>query len=244
MPVDLGRVGVVEQRPQAHVVARTGATASSRLRRMTASSARVGYLGVVPHANCATIPPGRRGSAGLEQHAEVERRRRVGERADRDHLDPGRGDLGDVRERDPARRLERRRASPAASRAPPPRAARSGSMLSSSSRSAPAASASATSARSRHSTSTASSGWAAAASSTARAQAAGERDVVLLDQDRVVEAHAVVAPAAGGDRRLLQRAQARASSCGCRGSSRRVPRDRVDVSARSAWRCPRGGRAG
>jgi hypothetical protein len=33
--------------------------------------------------------------------------------------------------------------------------------------------------------------------------------VVLLDQDRVVEAHAVIGPAAGGDRRLLQGAQAR-----------------------------------
>ena len=40
------------------------------------------------------------------------------------------------------------------------------------------------------------------------ADAARERDVVVLDEDRVVEAHAVVAPAAGGDGPLLERAQA------------------------------------
>ncbi len=40
-------------------------------------------------------------------------------------------------------------------------------------------------------------------------ESAGERDMILLDQDRVVEAHAVVTPAAGGHRRLLERAQAR-----------------------------------
>ena len=54
-------------------------------------------------------------------------------------------------------------------------------------------------------------------------EAAGEGDVVLLDQDRVVEAHAVVAPAAGEHRRLLQRRAAPASSCACRGSRAPVP---------------------
>ena len=39
------------------------------------------------------------------------------------------------------------------------------------------------------------------------AHAAGDRRVVLLDQDRVVEAGAVVGAAAGGDGRLLERAQ-------------------------------------
>ena len=55
----------------------------------------------------------------------------------------------------------------------------------------------------------ASSGWALRARVDRLGDAAGEGDVVLLDQDRVVEADAVVAPAAGGDRRLLQRPQAR-----------------------------------
>ena len=39
-------------------------------------------------------------------------------------------------------------------------------------------------------------------------EAAGEGDVVLLDQDRVVEAHPVVLAAAGADRGLLERALA------------------------------------
>ena len=53
---------------------------------------------------------------------------------------------------------------------------------------------------------------------------AGERDVVVLHEDRVVEAHAVVAAAARGHRLLLERPQARAWSCGCRAPRTPVPR--------------------
>ena len=55
----------------------------------------------------------------------------------------------------------------------------------------------------------ASPGWAAAGPGHGLSKPAGEGDVVLLDQDRVVEAHAVVHPAAGADRGLLERAQQR-----------------------------------
>ena len=78
---------------------------------------------------------------------------------------------------------------------------------------------------------------------TASAIDAGEPQVVVLDQDAVVEAEAVVRAAAAADRVLLERAQARASSCACRGSSRRCRRPRRRSGA-SAWRCRRGGRAG
>ena len=98
---------------------------------------------------------------------EVERRRRVGERPDRDQLDPGRRDLGDVGERDPAGGLEPGIAAGGVAGGDRRAQRRPASMLSSSSRSAPAASASATSSRSRHSTSISSSGWAPATSSTA-----------------------------------------------------------------------------
>ena len=50
--------------------------------------------------------------------------------------------------------------------------------------------------------------WPRARSSTAR-DAAGDRDVVVLDQDRVVEAEAVVEAAAAAHGVFLQRAQAR-----------------------------------
>ena len=56
------------------------------------------------------------------------------------------------------------------------------------------------------------------------AHPAGQRGVVLLDQDRVVQTRAVVGAASGGDRGLLERPQPRASSCACRGSALRSPR--------------------
>ena len=62
-------------------------------------------------------------------------------------------------------------------------------------------------------------------------QAAGERDVVLLDQDRVVEADPVVAPAAGGDRRLLESAQARGRLTGVENRGAGAG-DRLDVARR------------
>ena len=68
---------------------------------------------------------------------------------------------------------------------------------------------------------------------------ARERDVVVLHEDRVVEAHAVVAAAAGRDRLLLERAQARASSCACRAPRRR---SRAARRPHAPWRsrCPTG----
>ena len=82
-------------------------------------------------------------------------------------------------------------------------------MLSSRMRGAPASSASSISAVSRHSTSSGRSGNMLARRAHRRADAAGHRRVVLLDEDLVEQAEAVVAPAARGDRRLLERAQAR-----------------------------------
>ena len=55
------------------------------------------------------------------------------------------------------------------------------------------------------------------------ADAAGGRDVVVLDEDRVVEADAVVAAAAAARPRTSRARGARASSCACRGSSTPVP---------------------
>ena len=76
-----------------------------------------------------------------------------------------------------------------------------------------------------------------------RADAAGERGVVLLDQDEVVEPGAVVGAAAVGDGALLERAQARASSCACRAASRsRRPLASRARRARSAWRRRTAGR--
>ena len=60
---------------------------------------------------------------------------------------------------------------------------------------------------SRHSTSSGSPGRALARPSDGLPHPAGERGVVLLDQDRVVQPGAVVGAAAGGDRGLLQRPQ-------------------------------------
>ena len=58
-----------------------------------------------------------------------------------------------------------------------------------------------------------------------RADAAGEGDVVVLDQDRVVEAEAVVGAAADAHRVLLEGAQARRRLAGA-GDARAVRRDR------------------
>ena len=84
----------------------------------------------------------------------------------------------------------------------------SGVMLSSSSRGAPAASASSISAASRTSTASGRSGRAARARRTASPTPPASAAVVLLDQDEVVQAGAVVHAAAVGDRALLEAAQA------------------------------------
>ena len=60
-----------------------------------------------------------------------------------------------------------------------------------------------------------------------RVDAAREREVVLLDQERVVEAHAVVACRRPRRPRPSRAPAGPASSCGCRGSSRRSPPTRA-----------------
>ncbi len=132
---------------------------------------------------------------GLQEEGEVEGGSRVRQRAHRDEVYAGRRD-GSGRSRSviAAARLELRPAADALRR-PRPQAA-SGAMLSSSSRRAPAASASSTrprvaaldlerQARARR----------ARAAADRRAHAAGHGGVVLLDEDRVVEARR------GGSRR-------------------------------------------
>ena len=74
-------------------------------------------------------------------------------------------------------------------------------------------------------------GRAARARSMALAHSAGGGDVVVLDQNRVVEAHAVVGDAAGGGGRLLQARAGRAWSCGYRGRGSSVP-----ATASANWR--------
>ena len=72
---------------------------------------------------------------------------------------------------------------------------------------------------------------------------ARERGVVVLDQDRVVEAHPVVDAAARRHRRLLERAQPRGRLAGVEDRGARAL-DGLRRSARSGSRRPRGGRAG
>ena len=115
------------------------------------------------------------------------------------------------------------------------------SMLSSSSRSAPASSAATPPPRGRGTRPRP----AGSEPSRARAHRLGDParqgGVVLLDQDRVVEAHAVVVPAPGGDGGLLEGAQARGGLAGvedARARARRRPRRSGGPSSRPR----RGGR--
>ena len=149
-------------------------------------------------------------------------------------------------ERDAARGLERRalRPSAAASSRAATAARRSpGSMLSSRIRRAPAASASRTSSEVAALDLGDEVGAALGGEPDRVADPARERRVVLLDQDRVVEADAMVAPAARGDRGLLEGAQAR----------RRLPRvedpgagagDRLRVARGQRRHARTAGRAG
>ena len=73
--------------------------------------------------------------------------------------------------------------------------------------------------------------------------AARDAHVVVLDQDRVVETHAVVRAAAAADGVLLERAQAGRRLAGVE-DRRAGAGDEVDVAARSASRCRTGARAG
>ena len=115
-------------------------------------------------------------------------------------------------------------------------------MLSSSRRSAPAARATSTSASEPHSTSTGTPcGRRLERPADGLLDPARERDVVVLDQDRVEEAHPVVVTAAGRHGLLLERRAARASSCACRAPSRRCPAARARTPP-SRSRCPTGGR--
>ena len=144
----------------------------------------------------------------------------------------GPGRSGSARRRRGSRRRSRR-PSRATSRVSPPEASvqhaggrqsdatarrSSSDMLSSRTRSAPASTASRTCSTVSHSTST---GEARERARTGReggcATPPAASDVVVLDQRGVGQRHAVVHAAAAAHGVLLQRAQARASSCGCRG---------------------------
>ena len=142
--------------------------------------------------------------------------RRVGDRADRDQVDAGGGVGADRLEGDAPADLEQRRRSGGPStreRATQSRTS-SGVMLSSSTRRhRPRAPRRPASSRS-HSTWTVRPGHVPRARSTASAiPSAGE--VVVLEQHPVGQVAPVVGAAAGAHRRLLERAQARAWSCGC-----------------------------
>ena len=113
-------------------------------------------------------------------------------------------------------------------------AASAGVRLSSSRCVAPQSSASSSSARVRTSISIGQAGCARARSS-ALAHAAGRGDVIVLDQDGVVEAHAVIGDAAGGRRHLFQRAQARRGLARIEDAAARA-RDGVGVTRAPASR--------
>ena len=83
-------------------------------------------------------------------------------------------------------------------------------------------------------------GSAARTASYAAVSRPGGELVVVLDHRDVVEAHPLVGAAAAAHGVLLQRAHARASSCGCRAPSRRCPRARRP-SAGCGSRRPRAG---
>ena len=82
----------------------------------------------------------------------------------------------------------------------------------------------------------------ARARSSTRADAAGDRDVVVLDQHRVVEAEAVVEAAAAAHGVFLERAQARRGLAGAADAGLRALVS-LRRSRRWRWRCRRDGRA-
>ena len=142
----------------------------------------------------------------LELEAQVDRRRRVRQRADRHVVGAGRRQLGNPIQRDAAGELDLRAA---ARSGEPPRGSSAIDRLSTRMTSAPAASASSTWSRLCASISIGIS-WLRRFHLAHRLRdAAGETDVVVLDQDAVVEAAAVVGAAAGAHRVLLERAQRR-----------------------------------
>ena len=182
----------------------------------------------------------------FEKQAQVQRGRRVSERADGDEVDAGRGDLGRGRERDAAGRLELGSFGPpslaAASRAATAERSPEIVMLSRRRRSAPASSAAWTSSvfadldLDRHA------GLRIARPADRLGDAAGQRGVVLLDQDRVVKAHAVIVGAARRDRRLLEHAKAGGRLAGVEdlGAARTAPPRRTARSASPRRRDARG----
>ena len=93
---DLGSLGLLEQGAQAHV----GRAEAARPPQGSGASprrARAWLYWAFSPTELRNIPRwAGEASAQLEEQAEVERRRRVRERADRDHVDARRGDLGDV----------------------------------------------------------------------------------------------------------------------------------------------------
>ena len=147
----------------------------------------------------------------------------MGQRADRDEVDAG---LGDLRARSRARRRPRPRAAPGRRRAATASRISAGDMLSSRICSAPAASASRTSSSVSASTSIGRPLRLRAGAATAGATPPAARRWLSLIEDRVVEAEAVVACRRRSARRTSRARAAPASSCGCRGSPRRCRRPR------------------
>ena len=168
----------------------------------------------------------------LELEAEIDGRRRVRQRADRHVVGAGRRELGHALERHAAGDLDLRAA---ARRGARPRGCPRSSRLSSRMMSAPAASASSTCSRLCASTSIGISRLRRLHPRDRLGDAAGQADVVVLDQDAVVERRAVVGAAAGAHGVLLERAQRRRRLArvedgdACRRRRRRT--------AASAWRC-------
>src|SRR5436190_12434186 len=154
----------------------------------------------------------------LDQQRQIERRRGVGEGADRDVVDAGGGDLANGLERDAARCFELDVGAHAIARGNRLAKLRRRHVVEQDSIDAGGE-------RRLHLADVAALDLDRARR-TLRAgephrldEPAHERDVVLLDQDRVVEAHPVIPSASGRDRRLLERAH------GGRGLARIEDRD-------------------
>ena len=146
----------------------------------------------------------------------------MGERADRDEVDAGLGVRADVRLDDAARRPRAARGRATSSTA---RATSSGAMLSSRIRSAPAASASRDLRRACRPRPRSAGREPERPDRRERGtDAARDAHVVVLDQDRVVETHAVVRAAAAADGVLLERTQAGRRLAGVEDRRRRCRR--------------------
>ncbi len=157
-------------------------------------------------------------------------------RADRQVVDAGLGDGPGAVQRQPAGRLE---LGPAGDELDGMRAGRRASCCRAGGSVAPASSASSTCSTVSHSTSTSTSGNSSRTARTPRPTPPAASDVVVLDERRVGEPHAVVGAAAAAHGVLLQRPQARAGLAGVE-DARSVPstsstQRRVTVATPDRW---------